>query len=162
MLMSKRQIWEEEDESREIITAQENASQRAKAQRSRWVGFVCLVVVATVLSLTLVSRHAALVAKGYELVKLQAEAAQLEKDNEALRLEIARLKSPQRITDIAVHRLGMVQPHKVYYAAAVPPVTVPPAYAPATPPQSQAAPHSLAQKLREFLGQHRAEASRGQ
>lgn len=162
MLMSKRQTWDEEDYRLEETT-QGDAGRAAKPQHSQWLSFVCVVAVATLLSLSLVSRHAALIDKGYELVKLQGEAAQLERDNEALRLEIARLKSPRRITDIAVHRLGMVQPHKVYYAAAATPAPTPPTYAQAAPmPQNQSAYQSMAQKLLYFLGQHRAEASRGQ
>jgi cell division protein FtsL len=40
--------------------------------------------------------------------------AKIESQNEILRLETAQLKSPQRIQDIAVGQLGMVNPETVY------------------------------------------------
>jgi len=51
---------------------------------------------------------------------MKAQAAKLEKDNELLRLEIAKLKSPQRIQQIATTQLGMVTPQNTYYATAAP------------------------------------------
>lgn len=57
-----------------------------------------------------------IVRSGYSLVQLKNQAAGLEKDNEKLRLDIARLKSPQRIHDIAQNNLGMVTPQTMLYA----------------------------------------------
>jgi hypothetical protein len=51
---------------------------------------------------------------GYELVESRASLAKIESQNEILRLETAQLKSPQRIQDIAVGQLGMVNPKTVY------------------------------------------------
>ncbi len=57
---------------------------------------------------------------GYQLVDLKDQAAKLEKENELLRLDIARLKSPERIQQIATRDLGMVVPKNTYYASAKP------------------------------------------
>ncbi len=54
--------------------------------------------------------------RGYALVATQTEAQQLEQENERLRIEIAKLKSPQRISRIAEEELGMVVPKKMYFA----------------------------------------------
>lgn len=162
MLLNKKQSWD--NDYGDITAAPKTAApvQPVNAPRRHWLNFVCLVALATLLALSLISRHAAVISKGYELVKLRAEAMQLERENEALRLEIARLKAPQRITDIAVHRLGMVQPQNVYYATKTHPASTshPQDYAqaPLNPPTHQ----SVVQKLLNFLGQHRAEASKGQ
>ena len=59
----------------------------------------------------------AIVKAGYELVQARACLTRLEKENELLRLEMAQLKSPQRIQNIAVKQLGMIKPHAVYMAA---------------------------------------------
>ena len=58
----------------------------------------------------------AIVKAGYELVQARACLTRLEKENELLRLEMAQLKSPQRIQNIAVKQLGMIKPHAVYMA----------------------------------------------
>ena len=58
-----------------------------------------------------------IVKAGYELVQARACLTKLEKQNELLRLEMARLKSPQRIQDIAVKQLGMIKPQTVYVVA---------------------------------------------
>ena len=59
----------------------------------------------------------AIVKAGYELVQARACLTKLEKQNELLRLEMARLKSHQRIQEIAVKQLGMIKPQTVYIAA---------------------------------------------
>lgn len=59
----------------------------------------------------------AIVKAGYELVQSRACLTKLEKQNELLRLEMAKLKSHQRIQEIAVKQLGMIKPQTVYVAA---------------------------------------------
>lgn len=59
----------------------------------------------------------AIVNAGYELVQARACLNRAEKENELLRLELAQLKSPQRVREIAVNELGLRQPNTVYMAA---------------------------------------------
>ena len=54
--------------------------------------------------------------RGYALVATQTQAQQLEQENERLRIEIAKLKSPQRIKQIAADELGMTVPKKMYFS----------------------------------------------
>ena len=54
--------------------------------------------------------------RGYELVAIQQQIQQVEQENERLRIEIARLKSPQRIEQIATDELGMEVPKKMYFS----------------------------------------------
>ena len=54
--------------------------------------------------------------RGYALVQAKQEAERLETENEHLKVDIAKLKSPQRIKDIAINNLGMVVPKDVYFA----------------------------------------------
>lgn len=55
--------------------------------------------------------------RGYELVQLRQQAAQLDRENRGLELEIAALKAPQRIRELAANRLGMVVPKEFYFAS---------------------------------------------
>lgn len=54
--------------------------------------------------------------RGYALVATNNQAQQLELENERLRVEIAKLKSPERIKRIAEDELGMVVPRKMYFS----------------------------------------------
>jgi len=57
-----------------------------------------------------------LASETYELGHIQSEARLLEKSNETLRVENARMKSHARIKDIAVRELGMTVPQETYFA----------------------------------------------
>lgn len=54
--------------------------------------------------------------RGYALVTTQNQTQALEQENERLRIEIARLKSPLRIKQIAQDKLGMDVPKKMYFS----------------------------------------------
>ena len=53
---------------------------------------------------------------GYEVVKTQQAVVQLTKENDALDVEVASLKSPVRIQQIAEEQLGMVLPDSFVYS----------------------------------------------
>lgn len=80
----------------------------------------CLLVVLFLIAFGVfaTARSATIVSEGYALVDIKSQAIRLEKENEILRLEVARLKSPQRIQAIAVTQLGMVVPTNVYCSTA--------------------------------------------
>ena len=69
----------------------------------------------TVLAMTVTIRSGISASRGYVLVNTQQQAQAIEQENARLRIEIAHLKSPQRIRDIAVKELGMEEPTKVYF-----------------------------------------------
>ena len=79
----------------------------------------CLVsaMVVGILAMFVTWGSSAIVKAGYELVQARACLTKMEKQNELLRLEMAQLKSPQRIQKIAVGQLGMIKPQTVYMAA---------------------------------------------
>ena len=70
-----------------------------------------------VLALFVTWGSSAIVKSGYELVQSRASLITIEAENELLRLELAQLKSPERIKEIAVGQLGLVSPNMVYMAA---------------------------------------------
>lgn len=78
----------------------------------------CLVTVILVAAIAIFAtvRSEAIIRAGYDLVQMKSKALSMQKENELLRLDIAKLKSPQRIQSIATAELGMVIPQKVYCA----------------------------------------------
>jgi len=94
------------------------ARSAGRAAKGSWrLRLLSFGVIAAVGMMLLAVQSESIVRGGYELVQLKAKAMQIEKENEMLRLEIARLKSPQRIQDIATRQLGMVVPQNVYLAS---------------------------------------------
>lgn len=73
-------------------------------------------IVFAVLAMAVVVRSGISASRGYALVATQNQAQQLELENERLRVEIAKLKSPERIKRIAEDELGMVVPRKMYFS----------------------------------------------
>lgn len=73
-------------------------------------------VVFAIFAMAVVIRSGICASRGYALVATQEQAQQLELENERLRVEIAQLKSPQRIKKIAEEELDMVVPRKMYFS----------------------------------------------
>ena len=76
-----------------------------------------LVLLLAVMGMALTTCSSIGASRGYELVQAQQAAVRLEQENEQMKIEIARLKSPQRIQSIAAKDLGMVIPKQVYFAS---------------------------------------------
>ena len=73
-------------------------------------------LVFAVFAMAIVIRSGICASRGYALIATQEQAQQLELENERLRVEIAQLKSPQRIKQIAEEELGMIVPRKMYFS----------------------------------------------
>ena len=70
----------------------------------------------SILAMLVVVRSGINASRGYVLVATQNQAQELEQENERLRVEIAKLKSPSRIQQIAEDELGMVLPRRMYFS----------------------------------------------
>lgn len=119
MLANRKQEWQEFQIEAEVKPVVKPAAKRADSGVRRQGLQIMFLVIAAVMLITVHSE--AIIHSGYDLVQMKAQAAQLEKENEALKLDIAKLKSPQRIQQIATSELGMVQPQNAYYASAAAP-----------------------------------------
>lgn len=73
-------------------------------------------LVISLLAMLVVVRSGISASRGYELVATQNMAQTIEQENERLKIEIAKMKSPQRIKQIAEEELGMNTPQKIYFA----------------------------------------------
>ena len=76
---------------------------------------VAFLVIA-ILAMLVVVRSGISASRGYMLVATQSQAEAVEQENERLRIEIAKLKSPSRIKQIAEDELGMAVPKKMYFS----------------------------------------------
>ncbi len=77
----------------------------------------CLIMVGLILFFAMFTmvRSEMVIRNGYELVELKGQVNKLDQENERLKLDIAKLKSPERIQTIAVGKLGMTLPQNVYF-----------------------------------------------
>lgn len=73
-------------------------------------------LIISLLAMLVVIRSGISASRGYALVETQNKAQYVEMENERLRIEIAKLKSPQRIKQIAADELGMGVPSKMYFS----------------------------------------------
>lgn len=73
-------------------------------------------IVISILAMLVVIRSGISASRGYVLVNTQNQAQQIEQENERLKVEIAKLKSPQRIKEIAENELGMDIPPRMYFS----------------------------------------------
>ena len=76
---------------------------------------VAFLVIA-LFAMLVVIRSGISASRGYMLVATQTQAESIEQENERLRIEIAKLKSPSRIQQIAYEELGMAVPKKMYFS----------------------------------------------
>jgi cell division protein FtsL len=105
----------------------------ARAKRARRL--LALAILATGIGLlVVVSAHVSLAQNQMQLERLRADVEAEQENYEQLRLDVAQLESPERITAEATGRLGMRRPDEVTYLV---PVTVTPNPAQAQlPPQA--------------------------
>lgn len=76
---------------------------------------VAFLVIA-IFAMLVVIRSGISASRGYTLVATQTQAEAVEQENERLRIEIAKLKAPSRIQQIAYEELGMAVPKKMYFS----------------------------------------------
>ena len=75
-----------------------------------------LLALVSIMAMAVTIRSGITASRGYDLVKIQQQAETLEKENEHLKIEIAQMKSPERVRRIATEKLGMGTPKTVYFA----------------------------------------------
>ncbi len=86
-----------------------NRAQKKPRQKIKILGMVLL---ALMICFGMTFLATLVVSQGYKAAKIKQEINVLQRENERLQLEVARLKAPERIVRIAVDRLNMVKPQK--------------------------------------------------
>lgn len=104
-------IGREEPAARPVVSEKLRLNTRLRSK--------CLVLLAFVsaLAMLLTFLNGLSASRGYDLVQAKQETIRIEAENERLRLEVAQMKTPQRIKQIAVDNLGMQVAGKVYFAS---------------------------------------------
>ncbi|MCR5175396.1 MAG: cell division protein FtsL [Anaerovibrio sp.] len=77
---------------------------------------IALFLTATLLCGSVLIASSRLASEVYELGQIRSDAQMMEKSNENLRVENARMKAHSRIKEIAVKELGMTVPQGAYFA----------------------------------------------
>lgn len=108
-----------------IVPPPESRARRLARRRARITTFVLVALTFGVMFVS-VSLRIMQAQDQVNIDSLESAVNQAQTDNQRLRLEVARLESPQRIVDEARARLGMVPPATVTYLAAVPTPDTPP------------------------------------
>ena len=75
-----------------------------------------LFVITTILAVFFILRSGMAASEAYHLNQMKGQATVLETENARLHLEIAHLKSPERIQQIAQQELGMILPDKFFFS----------------------------------------------
>ncbi|MBP2653099.1 MAG: cell division protein FtsL family protein [Firmicutes bacterium] len=120
MLVDRKQEWNQYSPPESPKSTSPKRRRLSKPDKGFGKKCLKLVVVAIAAAMMITVQSEAMVRAGYDLVQMKKEAAKVEKENDALRLEIAKLKSPQRIVRIASSELGMVKPQTAYFAVTKP------------------------------------------
>ena len=121
MPQAVRKVWAEETETRAAAPRKSHWRRPKQSARFhldtelRFKAFIMLALFAVTATVTLVRSEVSAM-RGYELVQLRQQATQLEKENKDLEVQIAKLKAPQRIKDLAINELGMMVPKEFYFA----------------------------------------------
>ncbi len=115
MVVSRKQEWDHQPE--ETATFSTTCLPRANAVLK--TKCVIMIIMVAVILMAITVQSEAIIRAGYDLVQMKTQLAVVEKDNELLRLDIAKLKSPHRIQTIATNELGMILPQNVYCATGV-------------------------------------------
>jgi cell division protein FtsL len=124
MLARQEEYYEEEQR---VLTPEEEEKELRKAPKEPLFKTVLdtrlrshgqlLFLTMTVLALLVTVGSGISASRGYELVAIQQQADQKEQENERLKIEIAKLKSPDRIKAIAKDQLGMEVPRQTYFSS---------------------------------------------
>ena len=147
MLAERQYRWETHKEEQALPQVKPKTKPNVRLRSQCFT----LIVIAVVMGMLAAVQSAAVVKAGYTLVQVKADVAKAEKENELLRLDIAKMKSPQRIEMIAVQQLGMVIPQKTYYAAAATNAPVPQEPVNSSVITRNVNPSTLADKLSSLL-----------
>lgn len=115
MLVSRKQEWE-----LEVLAPQNKPQTTTSPKKSRLnvrLRKQCFMLTAlvAVMMFVLTIENVLVVRSGYQLVQIKKELTVVDRSNEILKLEVARLKTPDRIQKIATEQLGLVLPQTVFH-----------------------------------------------
>ena len=124
MMLAQRKsdFWEEESVQQSYTT--NNVKRKIKLVKkapqnlNNQLRNICLLMfcIISVLAGFFIYRNGVATSSAYNLNQVKKQAATLEAQNARLHLDIAQLKSPERIQSIATYELGMILPDKFFFS----------------------------------------------
>ena len=118
MLARKKQEWSNREYAPQIESKRQ--PKHATGLNIELRKKCCALVVLLLLLAGIVTLQSErIISTGYDYVKLQTDLRDMEQKNEKLRIEIATLKSLERIQHIAINNLGMTAPKQIFEAPAM-------------------------------------------
>lgn len=93
--------------NRKALPERRSCERQKVKQKIKILGMVLL---ALVICFSMTFLAILTVTKGYKIASIKQEINTLQRENERLQLEVARLKAPERIATVATSRLGMAEP----------------------------------------------------
>ncbi|MDR7522179.1 MAG: cell division protein FtsL [Armatimonadota bacterium] len=124
---------------------------RRRVRLHPMAGAMVMAALLTLPALVYVWQRAYRIEAGYTILRLQRDVARLRAEHARLQLQVAALKSPQRIEHYATTELGMVPPRQRQLVA----ITVGPAIAQVEQPSGR---RGLLDQLAAWFGRSEAEA----
>lgn len=118
-MLAQRKVVSWEHSAKKQTVERKNEENQSKdmnlnnALRSRCI---ILFVAVSLLAGFFILRSGVAASSAYQLNQIKNQATKLEAENSRLHLEIAHLKSPERIQSIATKDLGMILPDKFFFA----------------------------------------------
>lgn len=117
----KEVVWEQEhipqntNRKKRIRVSKTTKDERAlnNKLRTKCIILFCMV---SLLAVFFILRSGVAASSAYALNQMKNEASVLEAENARLHLDIAYLKSPERIQSIATGQLGMILPEKFFFS----------------------------------------------
>lgn len=116
----------QEEHFEEVLSAEEESKQLRQAPKEPLFKTVldtstrshCQILFLTmaILAMLVTVGSGVSASRGYALVAVQQKADALEQENERLKIDIAKLKSPERIKNIAKDQLGMEVPKHTFFS----------------------------------------------
>lgn len=117
MLAQRKEVLWDKNEAysspKKVIKNKNKDMSLNDALRSRCI---VLFLIVTVLAGFFILRSGVAASSAYHLNQVKNQATKLEAENSRLHLEIAHLKSPERIQSIATTKLGMILPDKFFFS----------------------------------------------
>ena len=108
----------EEPQLRPVRKVKHRIKSRPKAELNSALRNACIIMflITAALAGVFTWRSGVAATQAYHLNQIKSQAKAVEAENARLHLEIAHLKSPERIQAIASQQLGMILPDKFFFS----------------------------------------------
>lgn len=118
MLAQRKIVYEENQKNYKQMKLKKTVETEQVKNVNNVLRSRCIILFVIVVALAgfFILRSGVAASNAYHLNQLKNQSTKLEAENSRLHLEIAHLKSPERIQSIATKELGMIVPDKFFFS----------------------------------------------